>query len=84
MHYPFNAFSKNGQPTLRALHPLNGKTPYKDLSALDAEQTNKMYGCATKKRKRRQAGKYSCFVSLSLTSDLRKGKQLEAFLIGLY
>jgi len=58
MHYPFNAFSKNGQPTLRALHPLNGKTPYKALSALDAEQTNKMYGCAGKKRKRRQTGKY--------------------------
>lgn len=58
MHYPFNAFSKNGQPTLRALRPLNGKTPYKALSALDAEQTNKMYGCAAKKRKRRQAGKY--------------------------
>lgn len=58
MHYPFNAFSKNGQPTLRALHPLNGKTPYKALSALDAEQTNKMYGCAAKKRKRRQTGKY--------------------------
>ena len=61
MHYPFNAFSKNGQPTLIALHPLNGKTPYKALSALDAEQTNKMYGCAAKKRKRRQTGKYIGF-----------------------
>ena len=64
MHYPFNAFSKNGQPTLRALRPLNGETPYKALSALDAEQTNKMYGCAAKKRKRRQTGKLSLLLLL--------------------
>lgn len=57
MHYPFNAFSKNGQPTLRALQPLNGKKPYQALSNLDAEQTNKMYGCSSSdpfRRKRRQ------------------------------
>ncbi|KAJ7374574.1 hypothetical protein OS493_004912 [Desmophyllum pertusum] len=54
MHYPFNAFSKNGQPTLRTLRPLNGKRPYQALSDLDAQQTNKMYGCAAKRRKRRQ------------------------------
>lgn len=63
MHYPFNAFSINGQPTLRALQPLNGKKPYKALSALDADQTNRMYGCRSTdepfKRKRRQtAGNY--------------------------
>ena len=81
MHYPFNAFSKNGQPTLRALHPLNGKTPYKALSALDAEQTNKMYGCAAKKRKRRQTGKYIRVFSLFAASDLRKGKQRHLFLV---
>jgi hypothetical protein len=43
MHYPFNAFSKNGQSTLRPLKPLNGKKPYKQLSTLDAKQTNIMY-----------------------------------------
>lgn len=58
MHYPFNAFSKNGQPTLQALKPLNGKQPYQNLSPLDAEQTDWMYGCNAKKRKRRQSGKY--------------------------
>lgn len=85
MHYPFNAFSKNGQPTLRALRPLNGKTPYKALSALDAEQTNKMYGCAAKKRKRRQAGKYIIvFFPLFATSDLRKGKQKHISSLGLF
>ncbi|PFX31363.1 Zinc metalloproteinase nas-15 [Stylophora pistillata] len=56
MHYPFNAFSKNGQPTLQALKPLNGKQPYQNLSPLDAEQTDWMYGCNAKKRKRRQTG----------------------------
>ena len=61
MHYPFNAFSKNGQPTLRALQPLNGRKPYKALSDLDAIQTNMMYGCRSTeedpfRRKRRQIG----------------------------
>ena len=87
-HYSFLsflAFSKNGQPTLRALRPLNGKTPYKALSALDAEQTNKMYGCAAKKRKRRQAGKYIIvFFPLFATSDLRKGKQKHISSLGLF
>ena len=78
MHYPFNAFSKNGQPTLQALQPLNGKTPYKDLSALDAEQTNKMYGCAAKKRKRRQTGKYFGFFFLNCNFGSQKIK-IEAF-----
>lgn len=43
MHYPFNAFSKNGKPTMTALKPLNGKAPYGKLSALDAKQANLMY-----------------------------------------
>ena len=65
MHYPFNAFSKNGQPTLRTLQPLNGKSPYKILSDLDAQQTNKMYGCSSSepRRKRRQTRKLiSCLI----------------------
>ena len=65
MHYPFNAFSKNGQPTLRTLQPLNGKSPYKTLSDLDAQQTNKMYGCSSSEpsRKRRQTRKFiSCLI----------------------
>ena len=53
MHYPFNAFTKNGKPTIRALYPLNGKKPYQALSSVDAQQTNLMYGCK-KKRERRQ------------------------------
>ncbi|CAH3192073.1 unnamed protein product, partial [Porites evermanni] len=65
MHYPFNAFSKNGQPTLRTLQPLNGKSPYKTLSDLDAQQTSKMYGCSSSepRRKRRQTRKLiSCLI----------------------
>lgn len=84
MHYPFNAFSKNGQPTLRALRPLKGKTPYKALSALDAEQTNKMYGCAAKKRKRRQTGKYIVvlfFPYLQLRISEKKNRSISVFLV---
>ena len=65
MYYPFNTFSKNGQPTLRTLQPLNGKSPYKTLSDLDAQQTNKMYGCSSSEpsRKRRQTRKLkSCLI----------------------
>ena len=85
MHYPFNAFSKNGQPTLRALRPLNGETPYKALSALDAEQTNKMYGCAAKKRKRRQTGKYMAvvvfFLYLQLWISEKVNRSISVFLV---
>ena len=85
MHYPFNAFSKNGQPTLRALRPLNGKTPYKDLSTLDAEQTNKMYGCAAKKRKRRQTGKYIVVIFSYLQLRISEKKNRSSFsFLGLF
>ncbi len=45
MHYSVKAFSKNGKPTIRAnkrgVHQL-GNT---ELSPLDIEQTNLVYGC---------------------------------------
>ena len=49
MHYPWNAFSSNGKKTMTPLKPLNGKTPYVALSALDAKQTSLMYDCPGKR-----------------------------------
>ena len=48
MHYPWNAFSSNGKNTMTAKKPLNGKTPYIELSKADAEQTSLMYNCPGK------------------------------------
>jgi len=50
MHFPFNAFSKNGKPTLARVLPrrANGRTPYRKLSILDAHQANLMYNYCRK------------------------------------
>ncbi|KAK3738673.1 hypothetical protein QZH41_000716 [Actinostola sp. cb2023] len=45
MHYPWNAFSKNGKDTIQPIRDLNGKLPYIELSDDDALQTNRMYKC---------------------------------------
>ncbi|KAK3744449.1 hypothetical protein QZH41_012870, partial [Actinostola sp. cb2023] len=50
MHFPFNAFSKNGKPTLARVLPrrAKGRTPYRKLSILDAHQANLMYNYCRK------------------------------------
>ena len=45
MHYPWNAFSNNGQDTMEPIRPLHGKTPYVKLSDDDALQARRMYNC---------------------------------------
>ena len=50
MHYPWNAFSSNGKNTMTPKQDLKGKTPYVELSKLDAEQTSLMYNCPGKKK----------------------------------
>merc|ERR1719259_1568132 len=49
MHYPWNAFSANGRDTLRPRDERQRKNskPYKEISKLDIEQTQKMYKCTT-------------------------------------
>ena len=44
MHYPWNAFSKNGKNTMRALKGVKNK-PYWSISKSDVLQTKKMYNC---------------------------------------
>ncbi|XP_078359766.1 zinc metalloproteinase nas-15-like [Oculina patagonica] len=48
MHYPWTAFSKNGQMTMEPIRHLNGKTPYVRLSDDDALQARRMYQCSSK------------------------------------
>ncbi|XP_073244758.1 zinc metalloproteinase nas-15-like [Porites lutea] len=48
MHYPWNAFSNNGQDTMEPIRPLHGKTPYVKLSDDDALQARRMYKCPGK------------------------------------
>ena len=48
MHYPWTAFSKNGEKTMVPTRPLNGKTPYVRLSDNDALQARRMYKCSSK------------------------------------
>lgn len=47
MHYPWHAFTKNGQDTMTPKKTVT-KQPYIDLSDGDALQTNRMYQCSGK------------------------------------
>ncbi|CAH3146999.1 unnamed protein product [Porites lobata] len=49
MHYPWNAFSNNGQDTMEPIRPLHGKTPYVKLSDDDALQARRMYKCPARR-----------------------------------
>ena len=44
MHYPWNAFSKNGKNTMKALKEVK-KQPYLTVGKIDVLRTNMMYGC---------------------------------------
>lgn len=48
MHYPWTAFSKNGEKTMVPTRPLNGKTPSVRLSEMmHALQARRMYKCSS-------------------------------------
>jgi hypothetical protein len=55
MHYPWNAFSSNGQDTMSPKRPTNGKVPYIELSKDDALQTSRMYNCPKILKQREQS-----------------------------
>nr|XP_002156428.3 unnamed protein product [Hydra vulgaris] len=61
MHYPWNAFSSNGKDTITPIKPLNGKTPYIELSKDDIEQVSRMYNCPAIEKKRALAKKSKYF-----------------------
>ncbi|XP_065668825.1 zinc metalloproteinase nas-14 isoform X4 [Hydra vulgaris] len=61
MHYPWNAFSSNGKDTISPIKPLNGKTPYIELSKDDIEQVSRMYNCPAIEKKRALAKKSKYF-----------------------
>ena len=48
MHYPWNAFSSNGQDTMSPRRDTKGKVPYVELSKDDALQVSRMYNCPGK------------------------------------
>ena len=48
MHYDANLYSRNGSPTIIALDPDIPLGKARELSALDIEQTNRLYNCPSK------------------------------------
>eukprot|EP00112_Aurelia_sp_Birch-Aquarium-sp1_P008961 Seg2002.8 transcript_id=Seg2002.8/GoldUCD/mRNA.D3Y31 product="Astacin-like metalloendopeptidase" protein_id=Seg2002.8/GoldUCD/D3Y31 len=53
MHYPWNAFSKNGKNTLKALREVKSQ-PYLSVSKIDVLQMNKMYSCQKRQSRKRR------------------------------
>lgn len=47
MHYPETAFTKNGQPTIVPLKPLNGFKMGGSPKPSDFKRINKMYNCTS-------------------------------------
>ena len=70
MHYPWNAFSSNGKDTISPIRPLNGKTPYIELSKDDIEQVSRMYNCPAIEKKRAIARQKKYF------GDIRERRNL--------
>jgi len=69
MHYPWNAFSANGKNTLKPLKATTA-TPYKEVSALDIEQTSKMYKCPTLEKQREKQIKNAIFYERMAPDEL--------------
>jgi len=67
MHYPWSAFTNNGEDTLRNLGGKEKIDPYVSVSALDVEQTQLMYKCPKRSRKRRSAGVSSALSSMIMS-----------------
>jgi len=55
MHYPWSAFSSNGQDTMSPKKSTN-QVPYVALSKLDALQTSLMYDCPKVEKERKEKG----------------------------
>lgn len=45
MHYPWSAFSKNDNDTIKPTRERNGKVPYRKVSKRDSKLASILYGC---------------------------------------